>query len=80
LLGHEGWLAGPIEIRDVPDGDGETHAILAGEYDSWVGTWTPSALAAGQVLSEPEPLFAKLDPVEVVADELARLAERASAR
>ena len=78
LLGHEGWLAGPLEIREVSEPDGSGHAILTGDYASWVGTWEPSVLPAGQTLREPEPLFAKLDPAAVVTDELARLEARAA--
>ena len=72
LLGHDGWIAGPLELRDV-DEDGETHTVLTGDYASWVGEWKPSDLAAGQALLPPEPLFKKLDPDKVVAEELARL-------
>ena len=78
LLGYDGWLAGPVEIRDVREADGSSHAVLGGAYDSWIGAWTPSTIPAGQTLREPEPLFAKLDPVAVVADELARLEQRAA--
>ena len=63
LLGHEGWLAGPLEIREVTEPDGSSHAILGGDYASWIGAWAPSALPAGQALQAPEPLFPKLDPV-----------------
>ena len=73
LLGYDGWLAGPIEISDVSEPDGSTHAVLGGDYASWVGAWSPSAIPAGQALREPEPLFPKLDPATVVRDELARL-------
>ena len=79
LLGYDGWLAGPLEIREVQEADGSSHAVLGGEYDSWIGAWTPSTIAAGQTLREPEPLYVKLDPVAVVADELARLERCASA-
>jgi methionyl-tRNA synthetase len=72
LLGHEGWIAGPLEFRDV-DEQGETHTVLTGNYDSWVGEWRPSQLAPGQRLAQPEPLFKKLDAASVVAEELARL-------
>jgi methionyl-tRNA synthetase len=71
LLGHEGWLAGPLEFRDI-DEDGQTHTVLTGDYSSWVGRWKPSDLSPGQELREPEPLFRKLDP-GIVEEELARL-------
>jgi len=73
LLGHEGHLAGPLEFREVVEDDGRTHEVLTGEYASWVGSWEPSALAPGQKLQEPRPLFKKLDD-SVVEDELRRLA------
>ena len=67
LLGHEGYLAGPLEVRRVDD-----HDVLTGDYASWVGEWAPSGLAPGTPLQEPRPLFRKLPP-ETAAEELARL-------
>jgi methionyl-tRNA synthetase len=67
LLGGDGWLAGPLEIRYVDD-----HNVLTGDYASWVGAWTPSDLQPGRTLPEPKPLFRKLPP-ETAAEELARL-------
>jgi methionyl-tRNA synthetase len=61
LLGYEGWLAGPLEFRDVTEEDGRSHGVLTGEYDQWAGSWQPSELPAGQPLKTPQPLFAKLD-------------------
>ena len=72
LLGYEGWLAGPLEFREIEEGDGEKHTILTGDYSTWVGRWELSELRAGQRLREPEPLFRKLDP-EIVEEELSRL-------
>ena len=46
LLGYEGWLAGPLEFREIEEDDGEKHTILAGDYSSWVGRWEPSELPA----------------------------------
>jgi methionyl-tRNA synthetase len=70
LLGYEGYLAGPLEFREVTEEDGSAHQILTGDYASWVGRWEPSELPPGQQLREPRPLFAKLDPDEVLAREL----------
>ncbi|HVH52128.1 MAG TPA: methionine--tRNA ligase [Gaiellaceae bacterium] len=67
LLGHEGYLAGPLEIRRFDD-----HNVLTGDYTSWVGSWAPSELPVGRALPEPTPLFRKLPP-ETVDEELARL-------
>jgi methionyl-tRNA synthetase len=72
LLGYDGWLAGPLEFREVEDESGEKHSVLTGDYAGWVGRWEPSELPAGQTLREPEPLFKKLDP-GIVDDELRRL-------
>jgi methionyl-tRNA synthetase len=74
LLGHEGFIAGPLEYREVEEEDGRKHEILTGDYASWVGSWEPSELPVGQVLQEPRPLFRKLDDA-VVEDELARMRE-----
>ncbi|MFL5959810.1 MAG: methionine--tRNA ligase [Gaiellaceae bacterium] len=71
LLGYQGWIAGPLEIRSVKEVDGFTHEILTGDYGSWVGAWAPSELPPGQALSEPQPLFRKLDAEAVAASELA---------
>jgi methionyl-tRNA synthetase len=62
LLGYDGWLAGPIESREVAEEAGRSHYVLTGDYRTWVGRWEPSLLAPGQPLREPRPLFRKLDP------------------
>jgi methionyl-tRNA synthetase len=72
LLGYEGWLAGPLEFREIEEDADQQHTILTGDYSSWVGRWEPSDLPAGQKLREPEPLFRKLDP-GIVDEELGRL-------
>ncbi len=72
LLGYDGWLAGPLEFREIEEADGEKHTILTGDYSGWVGRWQPSELPAGQKLREPAPLFRKLDP-GIVEEELRRL-------
>jgi methionyl-tRNA synthetase len=76
LLGYEGQVAGPLELREVDDAD--PHEVLTGEYESWVGRWEPSQLEAGRTLPEPQPLFKKLDPEKVIADELKRMQQRAA--
>jgi methionyl-tRNA synthetase len=72
MLGYDDVIAGPLVFESV-DEDGAEHVVLTGDYTSWTGRWAPSELAAGQRLREPKPLFAKLDPEQVVADELARM-------
>jgi methionyl-tRNA synthetase len=79
LLGYEGWIAGPLEFREVEEDDGVTHSVLTGDYDTWLGRWEPSQLLPGQKLLEPEQLFTKLDPEIVVAEEIARLEAAAQA-
>ncbi len=71
LLGYDGWLAGPLEFREITEEDGVIHTVLTGDYETWVGRWAPSELAAGQRLREPVPLYKKLDP-SIVEDELRR--------
>ena len=71
LLGHEGYVAGPLEFRTETD-DGEAHEVLTGDYGSWVGRWAPGELPPGQRLREPRPLFTKLDP-GLAEEELARM-------
>ena len=73
LLGHEGFIAGPLEFREVVEEDGRSHEVLTGDYASWVGRWQPSELRAGQALREPRPLFRKLDE-SLVEEELRRMA------
>jgi len=73
LLGHEGSISGPLEFRDVEEEDGSVHTVLTGDYGSAVGRWEPGSLPAGQELREPRPLFRKLDPATVVAEELERM-------
>ena len=70
LLGYDGFIAGPLEIRSVEEEGGATHRILTGDYTSWVGSWAPSELPPGQTLREPKPLFRKLDAAEVLAAEV----------
>jgi methionyl-tRNA synthetase len=78
LLGHEGYLAGPLVFRAVEEEDGRKHEVLTGDYASWVGSWAPSELKPGQPLLEPRPLFKKLDD-SVVEEELARMREATDA-
>jgi methionyl-tRNA synthetase len=77
LLGYEGTIAGPLELRDVGE-EGDEHEVLTGEYEGWEGSWAPSTLEPGRELPKPKPLFRKLDPEQVVAEELARMQERAA--
>ncbi len=78
LLGYDGTLAGPLELREVGE-EGDVHEVLIGDYESWEGSWVPSELPPGRELPKPKPLFKKLDPEKVVAEELARMEQRAAA-
>jgi methionyl-tRNA synthetase len=78
LLGYDGYIAGPLEFRDVEE-DRASHVVLTGDYASWVGRWQPSELPPGQKLQEPRPLFKKLDPDAVVVEELERMQHAAGA-
>jgi methionyl-tRNA synthetase len=71
LLGYDGWLAGPLDIREV-GAEGDRHEILTGDYAGWTGSWASGELPPGRPLPEPQPLFRKLDP-RLVEEELARL-------
>ncbi len=73
MLGHSGYLAGPVETLDVTEAGGSSHRVLTGSYADWVGGWQPPELPAGQRLSEPRAIFLKLEADKVVADELARM-------
>jgi methionyl-tRNA synthetase len=72
LLGHEGWIAGPLDYRNVEEEGGRIHQVLTGDYAAWIGSWAPSELPPGQALAQPRPLFQKLDE-SVVEEELARM-------
>jgi methionyl-tRNA synthetase len=70
LLGYDGHIAGPLEFREVVEEGDIRHRVLTGDYASWVGSWGPTQLPAGQALREPRPLFRKLDLETVLGDEL----------
>ena len=72
MLGHSGFIAGPLEFREVVEAGGSKHRVLTGDYGTWVRGWGPPELPAGQRLQEPKPLFRKLDD-SIVDEELARM-------
>jgi methionyl-tRNA synthetase len=76
LLGNEGEIAGPLELRQAGE-EGDEHEVLTGDYESWEGSWAPSDLPAGRELPKPKPLFKKLDPETVVPEEVERMRLRA---
>ena len=69
MLGHQGWLAGPLEFRTVTEEGDRQHRVLTGDYGSWVGSWSAPELPAGQRLSEPRVIFRKLDLEQVLEAE-----------
>ena len=73
LLGYEDVIAGPLRFEEVEEEGGAPHVVLTGDYHAWSGRWEPTELPAGQALREPRPLYVKLDPERVVADELERM-------
>ena len=73
LLGYDDVIAGPLRFEEIEEEGGPSHVVLTGDYQTWVGRWEPTELPAGQALREPRPLYTKLDPEKVVADELARM-------
>jgi methionyl-tRNA synthetase len=73
MLGHQGFIAGPLEFRQVTEDGGRSHRVLTGDYVSWTGAWEAPVLPAGQRLAEPRALFRKLDPAVVVPAELGRM-------
>ncbi len=73
LLGYDDVIAGPLRFEEIEEEGGPSHVVLTGDYQMWVGRWEPTELPAGQALREPRPLYTKLDPEKVVADELARM-------
>jgi len=75
-LGYDGVLSGQPVERTVHEEGGREHRVLTGDYAATVGRWVPSELPPGQALREPQPLFAKLVPEQVVAEELARMEDQ----
>jgi methionyl-tRNA synthetase len=79
LLGYDDVIAGELRFEEIDLEDGPPYTVLTGDYESWAGSWEPSALAPGAPLREPKPLFAKLDPEQTAAEELARMSRAAGA-
>jgi methionyl-tRNA synthetase len=73
LLGYDDVIAGPLRFEEIEEEGGPPHVVLTGDYQTWAGRWEPTKLPVGQALREPRPLYTKLDPEQVVADELARM-------
>ena len=78
LLGYDDRLAGELRFEQVRERADAPYTVLTGDYAASAGAWRPSDLPAGRPLREPKQPFAKLDPDQVVSEELARM-ERAAA-
>jgi len=78
LLGYSDDISGKLEFVEHSE-EGDSHLVLTGDYEALRGRWQVSGLPVGQKLLEPQPLFRKLDPEAVVAEELKRMEEEAEA-
>ena len=78
LLGYSDDISGKLEFVEHAE-EGDSHLVLTGNYEALRGRWQVSELPVGQKLLEPKPLFRKLDPEAVVAEELKRMEEEAGA-
>jgi methionyl-tRNA synthetase len=74
LLGYDDDVSGKLEFVEHQE-EGDSHLVLTGDYENLRGRWQVSGLPVGQKLLEPKPLFRKLDPEAVVAEELKRMEE-----
>jgi methionyl-tRNA synthetase len=70
-LGYDGQLFGTQHVVEYEE-ETRSHQALTYDHTSAIGTWTKSALPAGQALRQPAPLFKKLDE-SVIEEEYARL-------
>ena len=59
---------GSSDTTAVEDDRG-SHLVLRYDHGSACGAWQAQPLAAGQLLRKPAPLFAKLDPADVLGEE-----------
>lgn len=71
LLGEEGRLFGRQKVATYQEAT-RSHEALTYEDDGAIGRWSRAELPVGRQLSQPSPLFRKLDP-SVAEEELARL-------
>jgi methionyl-tRNA synthetase len=69
-LGYPNPLFGRQYTEEIEDSRGK-HLVLRYDHSSASGRWEAGTLPPGQTLQEPQPLFIKLDPAEVLGDETA---------
>ncbi|RME37961.1 MAG: methionine--tRNA ligase [Thermoflexia bacterium] len=70
-LGYEGTLFGRQYVATFHE-NGRSHDALCYDPSGATGRWKPSELPAGQPLRPPQPLYAKLSPVEETLSETGR--------
>jgi len=73
-LGYEDQLFGNQHIDEV-EAEGQRYSVLRYDESQARGVWAFETLPAGRALSQPSPLFKKLDD-SVIEEELARLGVR----
>jgi methionyl-tRNA synthetase len=71
MLGGQGQWAGLPRIEEVDEPGGRPYPVITGDYAD-AAVWWSLPIKPGTPLSQPTPLFAKLDPALAEA-ELARL-------
>ncbi len=71
MLGGEGTWADLPRIDEVTEDEGRPYPVITGTYTGQA-IWQSRPLKPGTPLSQPTPLFAKIDPV-AADEELARL-------
>ncbi|MCD4687610.1 MAG: methionine--tRNA ligase [Anaerolineae bacterium] len=74
FLGYDGTLFGEQHIETFAESERAHDALTYHVNDTVVGTWELSALAVGQQLRDPQPLFKKLEP-SLADEERARLGQ-----
>ena len=70
-LGYTRPLFGQLNASEVEDARGQ-HLVLRYDHTGAAAVWEARALPVGQPLQKPAPLFAKLDPDEILAGEADR--------
>jgi methionyl-tRNA synthetase len=68
-LGYSQPLFGELNTASVQDARG-THQVLRYDHANASGVWQAQPLPGGQPLQKPAPLFTKLDPAVVLAEEV----------
>ena len=71
MLGGQGQWAGLPRIDEVDEPGGRRYPVITGDYAD-AAVWESMPIRPGTPLSQPTPLFAKLDPA-LADEELARL-------